>query len=154
MKGRWLLTLGGLTLGLLTALALVVAALYAVTLGSGSGNAGPRRWQPITPTPTQPPTPTVAPQTPTPQPPGIHVGGQAQVVSAVGVRLRKTPGYRNKPPEDVLTVVPSRSVVTVIGGPEEVDGLRWWRVRWRGYEGWMAEATAQGLQLLAPVPSP
>ena len=135
-----------------TAGVIVLVLFYLVVRSMIAESTPPLRWSPITPTPTRPPTPTVAPQTPTPPPEGIYVGGQAQVVSAVGVRLRASPGYRNKPPEDIITVVPPQSIVTVIGGPEEVDGLRWWQVQWQERQGWMAERTANGVQLLAPVP--
>ena len=151
MRRRIALMTVGLVSGVITSGVIVLVLLYLVVKGMTAESLQPQRWQPITPTPTLPPTPTVAPMTPTPPPDGIYVGGQAQVVSAVGVRLRKTPGYRNKGTEDILTVVPPRSIVNVIGGPEEVDDLQWWQVQWQGFQGWMAEATPNGVQLLAPV---
>ena len=48
--------------------------------------------------------------------------------------------------------------VTILGGPESQDGLRWWQVRYQGsgasapVEGWVAESTASGVQILAPAP--
>lgn len=147
---RWLTVLSAIVLGIATAVALVSLGVLVLASGLGSATAGPQRWQPITPTPTLAGTPTVLSEGPTPTPQGIYVGGTARVVSNVGVRLRRSPGYQNKPASDVLTVVPPNSTVTVVGGPEEADGLRWWRVRWQGYEGWMTEATASGVQLLAP----
>ncbi len=151
MSGRRLgVVLFSIFLGFVTVLVLVGAGAFFVAKGMAENAAGPTRWQPITPTPTLPPTPTVAALTPTPVPEGIYVGGQAEVVSGVGVRMRRTPGYKNKPAGDVIVVVPPQSVMDVVGGPREVDGLRWWRVRWQGKEGWMAEYSARGLQLLAP----
>lgn len=150
MVSRWVAALSGLLLGLATAVAVVIGGFFLLAGGLAGSTAGPQRWYPITPTPTIAASPTVAPLTPTPTPEGLYVGGQARVVSNVGVRLRRTPGYRNKPAADILTVVPPESVVTLVGGPEEADGLRWWEVQWRAYRGWMAEATAGGVQLLAP----
>lgn len=151
MRERLTVILLGVFLGIATALVLLVLGTYIVTHTIGASQAGPTRWQPITPTPTPAtsPTPTVTP-TPTPTPEGIYVGGKARVVSGVNVNMRRTPGYRNKPADDIIVAVPPNSVVDVIGGPEEKDGLRWWQVRWQGKEGWMAEFSSRGTQLLAP----
>lgn len=150
MMVRWLTVLSAFVIGIATAVAVVSLAILLLAAGLGPSQRGPQRWTPVTPTPTPVATPTPPLVGPTPTPEGIYVGGTARVVSNVGVRLRRSPGYQNKPASDVLTVVPPHSVVAVVGGPEEADGLRWWRVRWRSYEGWMAEATASGVQLLAP----
>ncbi len=151
MRERITVILLGVFLGIATALVLLVLGTYIVTHTIGASQAGPTRWQPITPTPTPAvsPTPTVTP-TPTATPEGIYVGGKARVVSGVNVNMRRTPGYRNKPADDIIVAVPPNSVVEVIGGPKEKDGLRWWQVRWQGKEGWMAEFSSRGTQLLAP----
>ncbi len=141
----------GLLLGLATALLLIVAGLYLFAQSMGGARAAPTRWHPITPTPTPAisPTPTLTPS-PTPTPAGIYVGGKARVVSQTRVNMRRTPGYRNKPKDDVVTAVPPNSLVDVLGGPREKDGLRWWQVKWRDKKGWMAEYSARGTRLLAP----
>ena len=151
MREHLTLIVLGLLLGVATVLVLLVLAAYVATQVMGTSEAGPTRWQPVTPTPTPAisPTPTVTP-TPTPTPEGIYVGGKARVVSGVNVNMRRTPGYRNKPADDIIVSVPPNSVVDVIGGPKKKDGLTWWQVRWQGKEGWMAEYSSRGTRLLAP----
>ncbi|NPA90379.1 MAG: hypothetical protein GXO55_02840 [Chloroflexi bacterium] len=147
---RWRELLPAFVLGVLTVCVAVALLGFLLVRWMNNSAAEPKRWHPITPTPTSAPTPTPTGAPPTSDVPVIHVGGKAQVVARVGVRLRKSPGYRNKPAGDILVVVPPRSVVEVIGGPQQVDDLRWWRVRWKSYEGWMAEYSAGGTRLLAP----
>lgn len=147
--GRWQVILSGLIAGILTACALIGVGGWFILKGLSHTAHGPTRWHPITPTPTVLISSTPPPQTPT-ETPALHPGTPARVIARAGVRLRKTPGYKGKPPSDVLVVVPSGATVTVIGGPQEVDGLRWWRVRWRTFEGWMAEESPAGVPLLAP----
>ena len=77
-------------------------------------------------------------------------GDSARNVSGGSVNLRRTPGYLNKPPGDVITVIEADAVVTVQRGPQLEDGLRWWHVRAGDAEGWMAERSSQGLVLMAP----
>ncbi len=151
-REKWTVVFLGLLLGAATVLILVVAGMYIATQG-WSHAAAPTRWHPITPTPTPQITPTPTPSpTPTPRPEGLYIGGRAKVVSRVGVRMRKTPGYKGKPANDVVIVVPPNTTLDVIGGPKEVDGLRWWQVRWGKHEGWMAEFSAGGTRLLGPSP--
>jgi hypothetical protein len=64
------------------------------------------------------------------------------------VNLRGEPGL------DAATIgqLPDGTVVTILGGPEEVDGLRWWRVEDdEGNVGWAAERVG-GEVLLVPIP--
>ena len=75
-------------------------------------------------------------------------GDQVVNASSSRVRLRKTPGFQNKPGDDIIATVPSGAVGEVVDGPQEVDGLRWWLVRFSGQNGWMAERTSQGVLLL------
>ncbi len=151
MRDRVAMIVIGVLLGLATALLLVVAGLYLFAQTMGGSRTSPARWQPVTPTPTPivSPTPTATPS-PTPTPEGIYVGGAARVVSQTRVNMRRTPGYRNKPADDVIAAVPPNSLLDVVGGPREKDGLRWWQVRWKGKKGWMAEFSARGTRLLAP----
>lgn len=77
-----------------------------------------------------------------------------QIVTAEFVRMRKTPGVRNKPASDVVTDVVPGVTGTVLDGPRVVDNLTWWRVALkdavgRTVEGWMAESTVTGVPLLA-----
>ncbi|MEZ4674627.1 MAG: hypothetical protein R2932_10345 [Caldilineaceae bacterium] len=70
------------------------------------------------------------------------------------VRMRRSPGYLNKPVTDVVTDIPADSRLTVVGGPRTVDGLTWWQVRSvtvPSQEGWMAQTRANGDPLLTLV---
>ncbi len=147
---RGLVILGGLLGGVGTAvLLIVVLSALAVRIMTVSGKK-PQRWHPVTPTPTRVASPTPLAHSPTPEHTGLHPGGRAVVVARVGVRMRKSPGYKGKASTDVVVVVPPHSVLEVTGGPSKKDGLIWWQVRYRGLNGWMAEATANGIRLLAP----
>lgn len=76
-------------------------------------------------------------------------GDQVSIVYAGGVNLRRSPGYQNKPAGDTLRTVGEGAGGAVIGGPADVDGLRWWQVRFGNDEGWVAERSSQGRLLLA-----
>ncbi len=86
-------------------------------------------------------------------------GDRVQIVYSGAVNLRRTPGSVSKPAGDVLVEVPSGTVLTVVGGPQSADNLRWWRVEHRPaaggtITGWMAESRANGQILLAPALRP
>jgi hypothetical protein len=86
--------------------------------------------------------------------PPFTVGEAVMNVSGHTVNLRRSPGYRNKPANDVLAGVPSGATLTVLGGPQNVDGLTWWSVRYVASgggttEGWMADAGPDGQVYLA-----
>lgn len=73
------------------------------------------------------------------------------VQTATVVRMRRSPGYLNKPATDIVTDIPTNSRLTVLGGPRQVDGLTWWQVRSvavSSQEGWMAQKRANGDPLL------
>ncbi len=105
-------------------------------------------WAIVPPTPTRAVTP-LPPNQPTPTPTGkFSIGEKIRIVAQSRVRLRATPGYRDKLPDDVLTTMASGSNLIVLSGPELVDGLTWWKVNYEGTEGWVAESTSNGVQLL------
>lgn len=69
------------------------------------------------------------------------------------VNVRVTPGYLSKPAGDVLGVVAPGAALLILGENQIADNLTWWRVRatlvdGRVVEGWVAEATASGVQIL------
>lgn len=79
------------------------------------------------------------------------------------VRLRRSPGYLGKEPEDILAEIAPAIEGVIAAGPTEKDGLIWWQVQIAARDGstligWMAEATADGEVLLqkidAPAPPP
>ncbi|MCS6843143.1 MAG: hypothetical protein NZ528_02285 [Caldilineales bacterium] len=79
-------------------------------------------------------------------------GDPVQNVSGGPVNLRRTPGFRSKPADDVLTTVRPGQTGVALEGPVEADGLRWWRVRFPVGEGWMAERSSSGKVLLDRAP--
>jgi hypothetical protein len=71
--------------------------------------------------------------------------------TASQVNVRALPGYLGKPETDVVTQIASGETVTILDGPQPADNLTWWyiRVDATGIEGWVAEATASDVQILA-----
>jgi hypothetical protein len=63
---------------------------------------------------------------PTPPPPAFVPGDL--VTTADVVRVRRTPGYNNKPTNDVLGQFETKFTLNIIEGPQSADGLAWWRV--------------------------
>ncbi|MDQ3249295.1 MAG: M23 family metallopeptidase, partial [Chloroflexota bacterium] len=83
---------------------------------------------------------------------GVFAVGD-RVRTADVVRMRRSPGYTNKPSNDVIADIPIDSVFTVTGGPTGSDGLTWWQVRGANrsgatVEGWMAQIAPDGKTLL------
>ena len=69
------------------------------------------------------------------------------------VNVRATPGYLSKPGNDVIGILPPGSAALILGESQMADNLVWWRVRatvadGRAVDGWVAEATASGVQIL------
>ena len=87
-------------------------------------------------------------------PPGLRVG--ALVVTADFVNVRKSPGSANKPADDVQGALRPQTTAVLLQGPQQVDGLAWWRagaiLTPPGGEvrGWLAEATPGSGALLKP----
>jgi|GEM_PF-6679062 len=73
----------------------------------------------------------------------------ARIVYDGQVNLRRTPGYMNKNDAvDVMTTLLPGTEMRVVGGPEYIDGINWWNVKWNGYQGWMADHRGNGELLL------
>jgi hypothetical protein len=64
------------------------------------------------------------------------------------VNLRQTPGHVGKASSDVLTQLSPGDAVVILGETTSADNLAWWRVAYQGMEGWVAEATASGVEIL------
>ena len=69
------------------------------------------------------------------------------------VRLRKSPGFMDKPERDVVADIWQGTLVKIVSGPQSADGFEWWRVRTFDADdlevrGWMAERSPQGELLL------
>lgn len=89
----------------------------------------------------------------TPPPAGSFVIGEL-VVAADTVRVRRTPGVNNKPPDDTLGAFEPRTTLNILEGPQRVDGLDWWRVGGitltvGAVIGWVAEKAPNGVTLVA-----
>lgn len=81
-------------------------------------------------------------------------------------RLRRTPGFRAKPENDVIADLPLDALATVAEGPRIVDGIVWWRIQAtvnrQPVSGWVAQVAVDGTVLLqsseqsqaAPTPPP
>jgi hypothetical protein len=83
----------------------------------------------------------------------FSAGQQLNNITASQVNIRAVPGYLSKPAGDVIGQVPPGGRVEVIGGRTFADGLTWWYVRYSTpdgatIDGWIAEATASGVQIL------
>jgi hypothetical protein len=91
--------------------------------------------------------PTLAPTvTFTPTPAVIAIGGTVVVVGQGGVNVRSGPSRS----ESVVAVANQGDTFSVIGGPEEADGLTFWQLRSEdGVSGWAAEG--DGAQTLLEV---
>lgn len=83
----------------------------------------------------------------------LEVGQNA--FAAATINVRRAPGYKNKPGDDLLGVIPQGTRANVLEGPAMADDLRWWRVNSSvtggiPVEGWVAETAPGGKVLLSP----
>jgi SH3-like domain-containing protein len=92
----------------------------------------------LTDTPTPEPTATF---TPTPIPgTALAVGQPARVVAPNGVNMRGEPS----PDAALIRYLPSRLRVTIVEGPVDAAGFRWWKLDdGEGNVGWAIETTAK-----------
>jgi hypothetical protein len=86
-------------------------------------------------------------------PAGFAVGDSLRNITPSQVNIRRTPGYLSKPEGDVVGQVAPNQSVELLGGRAAADNLTWWYIRYRTpggqvIEGWIAEATASGVQIL------
>ncbi len=109
---------------------------------------------------------TPPPYTPAPTPLPVAEAVDGQSVSArfapdqavrnltnSRVNVRATPGYLSKPDSDVIGSLPPSGTAIILGESQLADNLVWWRVRaavadGSAIDGWVAEATASGVQIL------
>jgi hypothetical protein len=108
----------------------------------------------VTPLPPVGASPPVLGTQPIPDPPigcqpGIAVGTTANVIYPQ-VRMRWSPGYVGKnDATDSKKYMMTGDKVRVIGGPEMKDGLCWWLIEFKGEQGWTADHSREGRQLLS-----
>lgn len=89
-----------------------------------------------------------------PAEPRLGPGTRAQTLTTV--RFRKSPGYIDKPADDVIADLPQQTGGTVVAGPIYADNLVWWQLDaplpTNGVQrGWSAEVDPSGNPLLRPV---
>ncbi len=117
--------------------------------------AGGRAWTPppVTPTPEAAETPIIEESQEVAS--GLfQPGEQLRNATSSVVNVRATPGYLSKPGGDIIAQVPPGGSVEIVGDRASADNLTWWLIRYRAadgavIEGWMAQATASGVQILA-----
>lgn len=83
----------------------------------------------------------------------LVLGGQARNITNSRVNIRRTPGHLGKSDSDILAQMQPGDTVTIIGGPTATDNLIWWQIQYtasdgRTLDGWAAEATGSGVQIL------
>lgn len=110
--------------------------------------------------PPVPPTPEVVEQPvvegePVDQstPAGFVVGDRLRNITSSRVNIRRVPGYLGKPDGDVVAQIGPGEQVELLGGRATADNLTWWYIRYstpgnQMIEGWIADATASGVQIL------
>jgi hypothetical protein len=87
------------------------------------------------------PTPTF---TPTPEPgTALIVGQSARVAATQGLNVRKAAGASG----DRVGRYPPGAIVSVLEGPVDADGYRWWRVGNNELAGWVAEGDSEAVWL-------
>lgn len=102
-------------------------------------------------TPTRTPRPTLVQPTPQPSatptsPLALRANSFALIAGTDGAPLlvRKAPG-KDKP---VVTKFSEGQTVKILEGPQDANGLQWWRIELKGQNGWSAAP------YLKPVPPP
>lgn len=72
-------------------------------------------------------------------PPPLSVGSNVVVANtgSEGLRLRSSPALLTNG-SNVLTVLPEGTKLSIVGGPVQADGYKWWNVSGNGLTGWSA----------------
>lgn len=111
-------------------------------------------WTPPPATPALPSVDAAGPSGEAPLSDAYLPGDRVRNITSSVVNIRATPGYLGKSAGDIVAQVMSGDAVEIVAGPALADNLTWWRVRLSPgggalVEGWMAEATASGVQIMA-----
>lgn len=104
------------------------------------------------------PTPVAQAEVPAEEAPqdsgGIYQAGDVvRNITTSNVNIRAVPGYLSKPDGDIVAQVRPGESVQILGNRTLADNLVWWQIRYQApdgavIEGWVAEATASGVQIL------
>ncbi|RIK40701.1 MAG: hypothetical protein DCC57_19375 [Chloroflexi bacterium] len=103
-------------------------------------------------------TPVAAEQAPStdgaPDSGGLYQAGDVvRNITSSNVNIRASAGYLSKPDGDIVGQVRPGEALQILGERAVADNLTWWRIRYQPasggvVEGWVAEATASGVQIL------
>ncbi len=127
--------------------------LNRLDLADLQGN-GAAAWTPPIVTPTATPIPDISgANTNQPSSGMFAIGQQVRNITSSRVNVRQTPGHLGKTDSDILAQLQTENTVTIVGGPTSTDNLVWWLIQYtasdgRAIEGWTAEATGSGVQIL------
>lgn len=141
------LLLAALSCGVLSA----AFGLNRVTLADLQGNGVAWTPAPVTPVAVALPAESTAAL------PGVstrfRAGETVRNLTNSRVNIRSTPGHLSKPATDILGQVEPGGTLEILGESALGDSLTWWRVRYTApdgarIEGWVAEATGSGVQIL------
>ncbi|MCX6048025.1 MAG: M23 family metallopeptidase [Chloroflexi bacterium] len=93
---------------------------------------------------------------PSPPPAPALAKGDLVVTTDI-LRVRRSPGFSNKPADDVLAQFEARFTLNIVDGPQNADNLPWWRVGGitstvGEVVGWVAQISPDGQVLIAPAP--
>ncbi len=78
--------------------------------------------------------------------------GEKVTVNANAARVRQLPGYLGKTNADTLHFMVTGEQAVVKDGPRTQDGLCWWFVEHKEWQGWIADHSSKGTILLSAVP--
>ncbi len=127
--------------------------LNRLDLADLQGN-GASAWTPPIVTPTATPIPDLTGANTNQPSSGLFaIGQQVRNITSSRVNVRQTPGHLGKTDSDILAQMQAGDTVTIVGGPTSTDNLVWWLIQYtasdgRTIEGWTAEATGSGVQIL------
>jgi len=127
--------------------------LNRLDLADLQGN-GASAWTPPIVTPTATPMPdSSGANTNQPSSGMFAIDQQVRNITSSRVNVRQTPGHLGKTDSDILAQMQAGDTVTIVGGPTSTDNLVWWMIQYtasdgRAIEGWTAEATGSGVQIL------
>ena len=74
-----------------------------------------------------------------------------QTITLKNVSLRRSPGFKDKPADDILHTLPEGTLMMLTGAVQERDGLVWNQVVHLDVRGWVAECSSDSTPLTCVV---